>query len=139
MLLSTAQKGDYLKYIILYKQGNRLTTGSTDYNKALVIEQDPLQWAKKTRLSNGLDIPSITYNEPTGSAPKGGAEGELFFTPSDPLTTTVGLPPGTTPTGTTPTGTTTTPGTTENFLSKYKMPLIIGAVAIGYFLLKKKK
>lgn len=138
-MLTAADKGTYLKYIILYKQGNRLTAGSTDYIKALNMELDPMQWPKKTRLSNGLDIPSITYNEPTGPAQKGGADGELFFSPSTPITTTIGLPPGTTPTETTPTGTTTTPGTTENFISKYKMPLIIGAVAIGYFLLKKKK
>jgi hypothetical protein len=137
-MVSTADKALYLQYIILYKQGNRLTAGSPEYIKALNIELDPMQWPKNTRVSNGLNIPSITYNEPREPAPKGGAEGELFFTPSDPVTT-VGLPPGTTPTGTTPTGTTTTPGTTENFLSKYKMPLIIGAVAIGYFLLKKKK
>jgi hypothetical protein len=61
----------------------------------------------------------------------------------------VGLPAGTTATPLTnlpprsvntleQTPETTTPGTTENFLSKYKMPLIIGAVAIGYFFLRKK-
>lgn len=70
--------------------------------------------------------------------------------PIKPLVTNVvGLPAGTTATplaNLTPrllntienTPETTTPGTNESFISKYKMPLIIGAVAIGYFFLKKK-
>lgn len=41
----------------------------------------------------------------------------------------IGLPAGTIKTETT---------TSENFITKYKMPLIIGAVAIGYFFLRKK-
>jgi hypothetical protein len=70
-------------------------------------------------------------------------EGQTFVKP------TIGLPPGTTPTaftpgseitptGAKPTTPGTTPGTNESFISKYKMPLIIGAVAIGYFFLRKK-
>jgi hypothetical protein len=137
-MLQITQKPIYLKLLASYKAGNRFNAGSPEYNQILMLESLDPNWTKSTRLSNGIDVPTLIYTETmtTGPAPKPNASGELFFTPSDPVTT-IGLPPGTTPTGTTPT--TTTPGTTENFLSKYKMPLIIGAVAIGYFLLKKKK
>jgi len=56
------------------------------------------------------------------------AEGEKFVKPIN-----VGLPPGITkPTAETPTT------TSASFITKYKMPLIIGAIAVGYMLFKKK-
>lgn len=131
-MLTIIQKPQYLKLLASYKAGNRFNVGTTEYNNVLLLESLDPTWTKSTRLSNGIDVPTLTYTEKmtTGTTQgKPGASGEQLFTVSTPTTTNIGLPPGS-----------TTPGTTsESFISKYKMPLIIGAIAIGYFFLRKKK
>jgi len=137
-MLQITQKPQYLQFLASYKAGNRFNVGTPEYNQIRMLESLDPHWTTTTRLSNGVNVPSLTYTETmttTTTPGKPGASGEQLFNVSTPITTNIGLPPGSTPTGTE-----TTPGTTsESFISKYKMPLIIGAVAIGYFFLKKKK
>lgn len=136
-MLTIVQKPQYLKLLASYKAGNRFNAGTPEYNNVLLLESLDPNWTKSTRLSNGVDVPTLTYIETmpttTTQAPRGTATEQPFSVTTQPTTLNVGLPAGTTPTATT-----TETTTTESFVSKYKMPLIIGAIAVGYMLLKKK-
>jgi hypothetical protein len=134
-MLQLNQQAQYLGYITSYKSGTKFPFGSNEYNNIINLEIISPTQTKNLRERQGVFIPSLTFVE---RPQKPGSGGEIFF---DVTTqpTNIGLPPGTTPTTKTTTTSETTPGTTDNFLSKYKFPLIIGAVAIGYFLLKRKK
>jgi hypothetical protein len=135
-MLLPLERSQYITFINSYKNGNRFLQGTTEYNYILRLENKDLNMTTSLRNSNGVNVPTLTYTETTtttGTRP--GASTEQFFSVStQPTTLNIGLPPGTTPTGTTRTGT----ETMESFISTYKMPLIIGAVAIGYFFLRKK-
>jgi hypothetical protein len=142
-MLTILQKPQYLRLLDSYKAGNRFNVGTPEYRSVLMLESLDQNWTRSTRLSNGIDVPTLTYVE---FAPSPKPEGEIptksenvfsFSTTLEPKPLNIGLPPGTTPDITKETTTTETT-TTESFVSKYKMPLIIGAVAIGYFFLKKK-
>jgi len=127
----------YVNAIIRYKQGNRLVPNTPDYAKVVLIEAISPSDTKNLRESQGLTIPSLTYIETmpttTTPAPKPSANEQLFSVATQPQVLNVGLPAGTTPTATT-----TETTTSESFITKYKMPLIIGAIAVGYMLFKKK-
>lgn len=135
-MLQITQRPIYLKFLASYKAGNRFNAGSPEYNQILMLESLDAIWTKQTRLNNGVDVPTLTYIEtmPTTTtiAPRGTTTEQLFSVATQPQVLNVGLPAGTTPTAT------TTTTTNESFVSKYKMPLIIGAIAVGYMLLKKK-
>lgn len=139
-MLTFTQKPEYLKYISLYKAGQRFNTGTSEYNKILLLESLDRNWTNSTRLNNGITVPTLTYIETmpttTTQAPRGTATEQTFAVTTQPQVLNVGLPAGTT--AVKPTAETTPNQTNESFISKYKMPLIIGAVAIGYMLLKKK-
>jgi hypothetical protein len=134
-MLQITQKPQYLKFLASYKAGNRFNYGTPEYNQILMLESLDPNWTKSTRLSNGIDVPTLTYIETMTTqeiAPRGIKTEQLFSVATQPQVLNVGLPAGTTPTTTTP------DQTNESFISRYKMPLIIGAIAIGYMLLKKK-
>lgn len=139
-MLQITQKPQYLKFLAIYKAGNRFNVGTPEYNQILMLESLDPNWTRTTRLNNGVDVPTLTYIETmptttTTTAPRGTATEQLFSVATQPQVLNVGLPAGTT--AVKPTAETTTT-TNESFVSKYKMPLIIGAIAVGYMLLKKK-
>lgn len=149
-MLTLDERGKYSRFLLGYKVGNRYLQNTADYFVIMGIEQKDPRWTQAQRENNGVNVPSLTYVEtitqPT-AAPKpieqplitSNMITPLFTTQPTTLTpqrgeliptndtTTVGLPPGT-----------TTTATNESFISKYKMPLIIGAIAVGYMLFKKK-
>lgn len=139
-MLNVVEIRMYKNAIALYKNGNRFTPGTREYDQIVHAESRfPIQTSEYRKIA-GLNVSSLTSTEfapapkPENETPTRGQE--TLFAPVQSLT--FGLPPGTTPTGAKPTTPGTTPGTNESFISKYKMPLIIGAVAIGYFFLRKK-
>lgn len=139
-MLTTAQRSKYLGYIVRYKTGARYQYQTPEYNEIVQLERQDSRWTALQRTSAGVNVPSLTYIEQT-PLPRG--DEQFFSTSTQPQTDlNVGLPPGTTPTENTTT-TTTTPTTTtqtsESFISKYKMPLIIGGVGIIAYLMFKKK
>lgn len=137
------QQAQYLGFIASYKNGNRFLPNTNEYNSILQLEQIYGATTKQLRENQGLNVPSLTYIEPTPTTtipktmatttslqPRGTTTGEQTFSVTTQPTTTTNLPTGL------PAGTTTT---NETFLSKYKMPLLIGGAALlGYILLKKK-
>jgi len=154
-MLNLFEKAEYKKFATFYTLGKKFEPNTIDFNTIIKLENQSKIDTELIRKNLGLNIPTLTYEE-FAPAPKPQNDGSTrglevsLFAPVQSLT--FGLPPGTTPITkppgttpiTTPTGTTptATPGTrqetNESFISKYKMPLIIGAVAIGYFFLRKK-
>jgi len=146
--LNLTERANYIDYAINYKIKNtRYLPNTIDYNLIIRYETKNKSETDLLRTRQGLNIPSLTYIEtvtqPTAT-PKPITEPLIntsmftqFTTQPTTLTpqrgelipivdtTTVGLPAGTT--------------SETSFLSKYKMPLIIGGVGIIAYLMFKKK
>lgn len=149
--LNLTERNDYIDYAIRYRVSNkRYLPNTTDYNIIVKLENKNKAETDTLRQRQNLNIPSLTYvagqtqqlTQPlTQSLTQPFTTSTMItplFTSQAPtltpqrgeikpiIDTTIGLPPG------------TTNNTNESFISKYKIPLIIGAVGIGYMLLKKK-
>jgi hypothetical protein len=141
-MLNLFDKAEYKIFAQFYTVGKRFTPNTIDFNKVINLENKSKIDTDLIRKQLGLNIPTLTYVEfapdpkPENTTPTRGQE-QLLSVTAPVQNFNIGLPPGTTspkPNATIPTDTLTN----ESFISKYKMPLIIGAVAIGYFFLRKK-
>jgi hypothetical protein len=134
-MLTQIIRNNYIAYAKAYANGTRFLNGSPEFS--LIVQSERLSPAETQilRNANGVYVDSLTITESI-QQPRGGEQ--FFNVSSQPTELNVGLPAGTTPTANTTT-TTTTATSQTSFLSKYKMPLIIGGVGIIAYLMFKKK
>jgi hypothetical protein len=141
-MLNIFDKAEYKKFAGFYTVGKRYTPNTRDFDIIISLENKSKIDTELIRKQLGLNIPTLTYVEfapnpkPENTTPTRGQE-QLFAVTTPVQSLNFGLPAGTTipkPNATMPTDTLTN----ESFISKYKIPLIIGAIGIGYMFLKKK-